>query len=126
MHCFLQGAAVVQHSQIGDFCDALAGCRTFAFCLVPVPPATPTPPALPESMRLPMPGAAGGEVACARCVRQFGPQVKRTGGTFLVIIAASDGQLCGTVRACLPRHLHTGSGSILTSAAWMQSEMKKA
>lgn len=62
----VQGQVVVQHSQLCDFCDALAQQRRFGFCFVPVPPTSLTPPALPESMRLPMPGDAG-DSGCQRC-----------------------------------------------------------
>ena len=55
----VQGAVVVQHSQLGEFVEALGAQRRFGFCCVPLPPTSPTPPVLPESLRLPQPDAGG-------------------------------------------------------------------
>jgi hypothetical protein len=55
----VQGAVVVQHSQLGEFVEALGMQPRFGFCCVPLPPTSPTPPVLPESLRLPQPDAGG-------------------------------------------------------------------
>ena len=60
----VQGAVVVQHSQLGEFLEALGAQRRFGFCCVPLPPTSPTPPVLPESLRLPQPDAGGQGVLC--------------------------------------------------------------
>lgn len=60
--CFVQGAVVVQHSQLGEFVEALGAQRRFGFCCVPLPPTSPTPPVLPESLRLPQPDAGGSAI----------------------------------------------------------------
>ena len=69
--CCVQGSVVVQHSQLGEFVEALGAQQRFGFCCVPLPPTSPTPPVLPESLRLPQPDAGGSHCLYTQSLGRF-------------------------------------------------------